>query len=100
MKIESATKPYATMKGKKKKFLELLRSRGYKSLYKFAQACGMSSNNMYTQFNDECDISLERAFRYANALGVPVSDVLEIFRPEEMKANKKAIAEYKVPVEE
>lgn len=83
----------------KEKFMELLEKRGFKNIHRFSKACGMESSNLYTNLREDFKISIDRAFIYANALGVPIQDVLEVFRGDDMDKNRKAIKKFKTPVD-
>ena len=75
---------------KKKRFNELLQKNGFRSIHMFAKAGGMDAPNLYTNLNGKSTLGITRAFLYANTLGVPIDEILEIFWPEQMRANREA----------
>lgn len=83
----------------KKRFEALIKKQGFRSLYQVSKISGIAQGNMYSNFNGS-KVSLDRAFIYANTLGVPITDVLEIFCKEDMKKNREAIKKHKIPVED
>lgn len=78
---------------KKDKFVKLLQSRGYKNIHRFAIACGVEGANVYSNLNGTFDLSMQRAFVYANKLGVPLMDVVNLFYPQWEEENRSAIEE-------
>ena len=82
----------------KEKFVDLIKERGFTSINSFGKACGVDTPNIYTNMNGKFKLSVDRAFVYANTLGVPVSDVLEVFYSEKFKENEEIVRNYKIPV--
>lgn len=82
----------------KDRFLELMHKQGFTSVNSFSKACGIDNPNVNTNIKGVFKLSISRAFVYADTLGVPVMDVLEIFYPDECVANKDAVKKYKIPV--
>lgn len=74
----------------KEKFLDLMQKNGVENIHQLAKLCGIESCNIYTNINGKTQLGVKRAFMYANAIGVPVEDVIAIFYPDDMKANRKA----------
>lgn len=83
----------------KQEFVKLIRRQGYNSINGFCVAAGINTSNLYTNLKGEFPASIDRMFTIANTLGVPVIEVVEIMRPDDMKKNRKAVEKYKVPVE-
>lgn len=75
----------------KNEFVALMKKRGFKSVREFSIACGMESSNIYSNLVGRTSIGIGRLFIYANTMGVPVSELMEIVYPEGMKENRKAI---------
>ena len=73
---------------KRNEFIKLLHNNGFSSINRFAKACGMDAPNVYSNLSDRCSLGINRAFLYANTLGVPVDRILEIFLPDQMEANR------------
>ncbi len=73
------------------KFEALLMKQGFKSINSFANACGISTPNVHTNLTGKYALSVDRAFVYANTLGVCVEDIFEIFYAEQIKANREAV---------
>ena len=84
--------------GIKDRFLELMHKQGFNSVNSFSKACGIDNPNVNTNIKGVFKLSISRAFVYADTLGVPVMDVLEIFYPDECKVNKEVVKKYKIPV--
>ena len=85
-------------KSMKDKFIELMNRQGFTSVNSFSKACGIDNPNVNTNIKGVFKLSISRAFVYADTLGVPVMDVLQIFYPKECEANETAVKNYKVPV--
>lgn len=83
-----------TMNPEKRAFLALMKKQGFRSINQFSIACGMSSGNVHLNLSGVYALSIDRAFRYANALGVPVADVIAAFYQEETKENMRAAEQY------
>lgn len=77
----------------KRKFIELINSRGFDNIHQFAKACGIESCNVYTNLKGSTKLGMDRAYLYANTLGVPIQQVLEVLRPQDEKENKRCIKE-------
>ena len=71
----------------KEKFYELLKKRGFESLRAFARASGVGVGNIYSNLNGTFRLSIDRAFTFANTLGVPIDTILAIFYHDEMVKN-------------
>lgn len=93
-------RPITTMNPEKKRFMALLKRQGFRSINQFAVACGMPSGNVHLNLSGVYAVTVERAFRYANILGVPVDEVLDAFYHNDMKANEVAVRKYKKPVDD
>lgn len=89
-----------TMNPEKQRFMALLKKQGFRSINQFSEACGMSSGNVHLNLSGVYGVSVERAFRYANAMGVPVIEVIEAFYHDEIKENERAVKKYKIPVDD
>lgn len=76
------------------KFLDLMYSKGYRSLLQFSKTCGIDSPNIRSNINGTFKVSIARCFIFADALGVPVMDIINIFYHEEVKLNKAAIKKF------
>lgn len=72
-------------------FIKLLEKRGFNSIRQFAISCEMESSNIYSNITGKTNVGINRLFTYANALGVPVMDVIQVFYEDEIKENEKAI---------
>lgn len=92
-------KPITTMNPEKQRFMELMERQGFRSINQFANACGMASGNVHLNLSGTHGLSIERAFRYANAMGVPISEVIDAFCHKEMLENAKAVRKFKKPVD-
>ena len=77
----------------KEEFYNLLKECGFKGLRHFARESGVRVGNIYSNISGRYKLSIERAFIFANTLGVPVDVVLGIFHADEMEKNRKAIEE-------
>lgn len=72
----------------KEKLDALIQGAGYSSFRQFCKDVGVDQSNLYCNFDGTYSISIKRAFKIANALRVPISQILEIFYPEECKENR------------
>lgn len=93
-------RPIKTMNPEKKRFMALLKKQGFRSINQFAIACGMPSGNVHLNLSGVYAVTVERAFRYANTLGVPVDEVLDAFYHKEMVNNERAVEKFHIPVDE
>ena len=93
-------RPITTMNPEKKRFMALLKRQGFRSINQFAVACGMPSGNVHLNLSGVYAVTVERAFRYANILGVPVDEVLDAFYHNDMKSNEVAVRKFKKPVDD
>lgn len=91
-------RPIKTMNPEKKRFMALLKKQGFRSINQFAIACGMPSGNVHLNLSGVYAVTVDRAFRYANTLGVPIDEVLDAFYHDAMKENAVAIRKFKKPV--
>ena len=87
------------MSDKKEKFITYIKEHGYKSVRSLAIDAGIDTANLFTNLNSKWGLSIQRAFRIANTIGVPVEEILEIFYEEELAENRKAVESKEVPVE-
>ena len=87
-------KAITKMNPAKRRFLLLLEKQGFRSINQFSDAVGMSSGNVHLNLSGVHGLSIERAFRYANVLGVPVDEVIYAFHHEEMIENRRAVEEF------
>ena len=87
-------KAITRMNPSKKRFLRLLERQGFRSINQFSVAVGMSSGNVHLNLSGVHGLSIERAFRYANVLGVPVNEVIDAFFHEEMIENGRTVEEF------
>lgn len=71
----------------KRKFEELIKSAGYTSIYQFAKEHNIDMGNLYTNLDGTWKMSLKRMFKIANALGVHIDEIIEVFYPEEYAEN-------------
>lgn len=75
----------------KEQFYTLIKAQGFESLRAFARETGIGVGNIYSNLQGRWKLSLDRAFIFANTLGVPIDTVLAIFYAEEMKQNEESI---------
>ena len=75
----------------KEQFYTLIKEAGFKSLREFARATGIGVGNIYSNIQGKWRLSIDRAFIFANTLGVPIDTILAIFWREEMLENEKSI---------
>lgn len=75
------------MEERKERFYEMIEDAGFKGLRDFARHCGISAGNIHSNISGRYKLSIERAFIFANILGVHIDDVLGIFYPKEMEEN-------------
>ena len=65
----------------------LLLKHGYPSILAFCKEAGIDRANLGSNIKGRFKLSVDRAFKIANALGVPITEVLELFYPDEMEEN-------------
>ena len=82
----------------KEQMVNLIKEKGYPSINQFCKTCNIDMPNFLTNITGKYKLSIARAFVLADNLGMPVTEILEIFYPEEMKANSVAVRKFKVPV--
>lgn len=75
------------MEERKEKFYGLIEDAGFTGLRDFARHCDIQAGNIYSNVSGKYKLSIERAFIYANTLGVHIDDILAIFYPKEMEEN-------------
>ena len=75
----------------KEKFYSLLDRRGFEGLRAFSRATGVGVGNIYSNIQGKHKLSLDRAFIFANTLGVPIDTILAIFYKDKMIDNIKAV---------
>ena len=68
----------------KEQFYALIKLSGFKSLREFARACEIPVGNIHSNVTGKFRPSIDRMFKYANTLGVPIDTILSIFYKEEM----------------
>ncbi len=68
-------------------FKTLVFSKGFKNISAFARATGIDTANLNSNLSRGKQPSLDRLFLYANTLHIPLTDVLLLFFPTEMKKN-------------
>ena len=71
-----------------KEFNELLAEHGYTSILSFCKQAGIDRANMGTNIKGRYNLSIDRAFKIANTLEIPITAVLKLFYPEEMEQNE------------
>lgn len=71
----------------KAKFDELVKRLGFKSRRELAISMGISYTGLENNLTGRYGVSVSRAFELANALKVPVTDILDVFYPELYKEN-------------
>lgn len=75
----------------KEKFEALVLQQGFRSMNQFAHACGLESSNLYTNLKEKYRPEIKRMFVFANTLGVPIGNVIEVWYSDELKENHKAV---------
>lgn len=71
----------------KEQFYQMIADAGFKGLRDFSRACGVGPGNIYSNVAGMYELSLKRAFVFANTLRVPVMDVIAVFYPDEVHEN-------------
>ena len=64
-----------------------LLKHGYPSILSFCKDADIDRANLGSNIKGRFKLSVDRAFKIANALGVPITEVLELFYPDEMEEN-------------
>ncbi len=77
----------------KETFYKMIENAGFKGLRDFGRATGIQAGNILPNLKGR-DLSIQRLFIYANTLKVPVTDVLRVFYPEEMRVNRDIVGDY------
>lgn len=75
----------------KEKLFELIKAAGYENYRQFSKDVGIDCSNLYSNLDGTWGMSIKRMFRIANLLGVPISQILEIFYSEEFAENQKLL---------
>lgn len=84
----------------KQLFEEIVLRQGFRSINQFTHACGIESSNIYVNLQEKNKPNIKRLFLYADTLGVPVLDLIEIWYPEELAENYIAIERHAKQMEE
>jgi hypothetical protein len=74
----------------KEQFYGLIKEKGFTGLRAFARATNIQVGNIYSNIDGRYELGIKRAFIYANALNVPITDILAIFYEDEMAENYKS----------
>lgn len=91
MRARSGDKDYWPIK--EAEVLEAIHNAGFKSIAAFARECGIEPCNVAGSIRGKTHTGIERLFTYANVLGLPIGDVVEMFYPIETEDNKQAVWE-------
>lgn len=75
----------------KAKLAELMKAAGYESFRQFSKDAGIDCSNLYTNLDGKWGMSVKRMFKVANLLGVSITQVIEIFYPDEMAENQRLL---------
>ncbi len=77
----------------KEQFYKMIEDAGFKGLRDFGRATGIQACNILPNLKGR-DLSMQRLFIYANTLKLPVTDILRVFYPEEMRVNTDIVGGY------
>ena len=72
----------------KVKFEKLVKDAGYKSMRAFAKDVNINIGNIYSNLDGTYNMSINRMFKIAKMLGVPIAQVIAIFYPKEYAENQ------------
>lgn len=76
---------------KKAKMVEMANKAGFDNIHQVCAAVGLNEANLYTNLKGKFNMSVKRMFEMANILHCPVIKVIEIFYPDEVAQNRKAV---------
>lgn len=76
---------------RKLKFEDMVREAGFDNIYQFSKEYNIDMANLYSNLDGTWKMSLKRMFKIANALGVPIGQLIELFYPEEYAENMKLL---------
>lgn len=76
---------------RKEKFEAMVKSAGFDSIHQFSREYNIDMANLYSNLGGTWKMSLKRMFKIANALGVPIGQIIELFYPEEYAENMKLL---------
>lgn len=77
---------------RQEKFINLLKSHGYKSLSSFCNDHGLQQSNFNKRLKYEgLSVDVKTMFQLANALKEPIEVMIEIFYPDEFQENRNLI---------
>lgn len=71
-------------------FKNWIREKGFNSIAELERASNVGQASLHKNIKYGIPITLDKAFKVANTLGVPIDDVLDYFCSEEMEKNRKA----------
>ena len=75
----------------KEKLFKLIKAAGYENYRQFSKDVGIDCSNLYSNLDGTWKMSLRRMFKVANLLGVSITQIIEIFYPEEYAENMKLL---------
>lgn len=76
---------------RKLKLETMIKDAGFDSIYQFSKEYGIDMSNLYSNLDGTWKMSLKRMFKIANALGVPIGQIIELFYPEEYAENMRLL---------
>lgn len=74
----------------KEKLWTMIQAAGYENYRQFCKDAGIDCSNLYSNLDGTWKMSLRRMFKVANLLKVPITNIIEIFYPEEFAENQKS----------
>lgn len=75
----------------REEFYALMKDCGFESFRQFAKETGVAVANIHSNLTGRYNLSIERAFIIADTLKVPITDILDMFYPDEMAENYNAV---------